>query len=291
MRELEQIRTLALDLLAHVGRLAALSGKEHGELCVTSHSAKSSPWRRPRFPQGPMNPPAGGCRSTTVADGAISSGVATRASLGSWRMIRLWRAPWSTNVERVALALAHKGLEVESALISYEDRSPVEALSGQGLVPVIEDDGEVMVDSARILAISSDATRTRRCTPSSRRAAPRSTSSSTGSTGSGRSRRTRSRRSCRPRYPTRSAARRWRRPCATQLGRFEQLLEGREHLYGDFGAADCVAFPFLKFARGRDRADDEPFHRVLEDYQRPAAAQLPRLLAWIERVDARPRAY
>jgi hypothetical protein len=29
-------------------------------------------------------------------------------------LVRLLRAPWSTNVERVALALAHKGMEVES---------------------------------------------------------------------------------------------------------------------------------------------------------------------------------
>ena len=53
-------------------------------------------------------------------------------------MLRLYRAPFSTNVERVALALAHKGLEVESVEISYEDRSPVVEVSGQPLVPVLE---------------------------------------------------------------------------------------------------------------------------------------------------------
>ncbi|MGH2922522.1 MAG: glutathione S-transferase N-terminal domain-containing protein [Solirubrobacterales bacterium] len=36
-------------------------------------------------------------------------------------MIRLYRAPFSTNVERVALALAHKGLEAESVVIDYTD--------------------------------------------------------------------------------------------------------------------------------------------------------------------------
>ena len=40
-------------------------------------------------------------------------------------MIWLYRAPFSTNVERVALALAHKGLEIESIVIDYEDRTPV----------------------------------------------------------------------------------------------------------------------------------------------------------------------
>ena len=39
---------------------------------------------------------------------------------------------------------------------------------------------------------------------------------------------------------------------------FESLLEGRDHLFGEFSAADCAAFPFLKFARLRDPADDEP---------------------------------
>ena len=39
--------------------------------------------------------------------------------------ITLYRAPFSTNVERVTLALEHKGLEYESAWIEYSDRSPV----------------------------------------------------------------------------------------------------------------------------------------------------------------------
>jgi len=38
--------------------------------------------------------------------------------------MRLWRAPFSTNVERVALALAHKGLAVESVWISCGLRGP-----------------------------------------------------------------------------------------------------------------------------------------------------------------------
>ena len=63
----------------------------------------------------------------------------------------LYRAPFSTNVERVALALAHKGLEVESVEISYEDRSPVIEVSGQGLVPVLVDGDQVIHDSKRII--------------------------------------------------------------------------------------------------------------------------------------------
>ena len=66
-------------------------------------------------------------------------------------MVRLVRAPWSTNVERVALALAHKGVEVESVVIDYSDRTKAIELSGQGLVPVLDDDGTVVADSRRIL--------------------------------------------------------------------------------------------------------------------------------------------
>lgn len=66
-------------------------------------------------------------------------------------VIRLYRAPFSTNVERVALALAHKGLAVESIIIDYSDRSEVERVSGQELVPVIEDNGTVVIDSMEIV--------------------------------------------------------------------------------------------------------------------------------------------
>jgi glutathione S-transferase len=67
-------------------------------------------------------------------------------------VIRLYRAAWSTNVERVTLALAHKGLEAESIWIDYGDRRPVEQVSGQPLVPVVDFDGEIVFDSARIIA-------------------------------------------------------------------------------------------------------------------------------------------
>ncbi len=65
--------------------------------------------------------------------------------------MRLYRFRFSTNVERVALALAFKGLEVESVWIDPEDRTPVREASGQDLVPVLEDEGEIVADSTRIL--------------------------------------------------------------------------------------------------------------------------------------------
>jgi glutathione S-transferase len=69
--------------------------------------------------------------------------------------IRPYRAPFSTNVERVATALAHKRFEVESVVIEYSDRSKVIEVSWQGLVPVIVDEdgirGRVVNDSHAIL--------------------------------------------------------------------------------------------------------------------------------------------
>jgi glutathione S-transferase len=75
------------------------------------------------------------------------------------------------------------------------------------------------------------------------------------------------------------------------LGVFEALLDSRPYLFGEeLSAADCIAFPFLRYAAGRDPADDELFHRVLEDYQ-PLGAEHPNLSAWIERVNAHPRGF
>jgi len=71
---------------------------------------------------------------------------------------------------------------------------------------------------------------------------------------------------------------------------FTALLDGRPYLMGeDFTAADVAAFPFLRYALGRDEADDDPFHRVLEEHLRPEPGHAP-LVDWIERVDQRPRA-
>jgi glutathione S-transferase len=68
------------------------------------------------------------------------------------------------------------------------------------------------------------------------------------------------------------------------------MLDGRDYLFGDdFSAADCIAYPFLKYAAGRDPGDDELFHRVLDEHQ--SVDGRPRLAAWIDRVSRRPQAY
>jgi glutathione S-transferase len=74
------------------------------------------------------------------------------------------------------------------------------------------------------------------------------------------------------------------------LDLFESLLDGRDFLFGEFGAADAIAFPFLKYAvLGLAANDTDPFHRVLVE-QQPLGGDHPRLQAWVRRVDALPRA-
>jgi len=203
-------------------------------------------------------------------------------------VIRLYRAPFSTNVERVALALAHKGLAVESIVIDYADRSEVERVSGQGLVPVIEHEGEVVADSVAILAWLEErhpdpplypaepARRTEmelfidwfnrvwKVPPNAIEQELLAASPDS------------------ERLEALSAEMRW------ALDRFEALLTGRDFLFGEFSAADCVAYPFLKYALGRHDDDDELFHRVLEEHQR-IDAEHPWLAGWIRRMDTLPR--
>ena len=205
-------------------------------------------------------------------------------------MITLYRAPFSTNVARVALALAHKGLAVDSVVISYDDRSEVERVSGQGLVPVIDDDGTVVADSAAILEYLEGAYPEPPLYPAdlARRVearvfidwfnrvwkvAPNELEAELAAAS-----------------PDRDRAAALAGEIAAHLDAFDELLAGRAYLMGDdFSAADCVAFPFLKYALWREPEDDELFHRVLDDYQR-LEDRHARLDAWLRRVDERPRA-
>jgi glutathione S-transferase len=203
----------------------------------------------------------------------------------------LYRARFSTNVERVALALAFKGLEAESVWIEYSDRSPVEEVSRQGLVPVLVDvDDDLAVHDSPAILEWLDATY-----PDP------------------------------PLYPADDARRTemelfidwfnlvwktWPNGIEAELGKaepddvvigsyshemhvaldnFETLLSARDHLMGDdFSAADCIVFPFVRYALRREPEDDELFHRILDEHQ--SVEGRPRLRDWIDRVDERPRA-
>jgi glutathione S-transferase len=205
-------------------------------------------------------------------------------------VIRLYRAPFSTNCERVALALAHKGLGAESVVIDYSDRSPVERVSGQGLVPVIEDDGAVVVDSTEIMRHLEERHPDPPLFPSEPGEAAEMDVflewfNEVWKTASNEIEDQLSSGSPEQEVIDREAAR-----MAGWLDRFERMLDGRDYLLGDgVSAADFAAFPFLKFADRRDPEDDELYHRICDDYQQ-LGDDHPRLAAWIDRIDALPRA-
>jgi glutathione S-transferase len=206
-------------------------------------------------------------------------------------VLRIHRIPFSTNVERVSLAASHKGLEVEWVDHDPEDRSEIRALSGQDLVPVAELDGEVVVDSMRIverLEVHAPDPPLYPVDPAARagidvfvewfdsvwKRAPNEIDD-------GLARRT----------PDEARIAALSAQVAASLDLFEGLLTGSDHLLSDgFGAADACAFPFLKYAVvSPDPGDDEPFHYVLSEHL-PLGDGFPRLRDWIARVDARPRA-
>jgi glutathione S-transferase len=205
-------------------------------------------------------------------------------------MLRLYRAPFSTNVERVALALAHKGLDVESVVISYQDRSPVIEVSGQPLVPVLVDGDEVIPDSTRIMRHLEERYPEPPLFPRdpARRAeldvflewfnevwkvAPNTIEDE-----------------LEREHPDHERVAALGAQMRAWLDVFEELLDGRDHLFGDFSAADCASFPFLKFGKKlREPADDELFHRILEEHLQ-LGGEYPRISAWIDRVNERPRA-
>jgi maleylpyruvate isomerase len=203
--------------------------------------------------------------------------------------LRLFAIPFSTNVERVALALGHKRLEAELVLCDPADRAPIVAVSGQPLVPVLDDGGTIVTDSSGIIEYLERQYPQRPLFPAD------------------------------PSHQVRMRIfidwfdRVWKhppnaieqelvaaRPDAARidslsaemqqwLGWFEQLLEPGPYLFGEqFSAADCAAYPFLTYARGAAPDDDELFHQVLADHLTPHG---PRLDEWLSRVDEHPRAF
>lgn len=211
-------------------------------------------------------------------------------------MIRVWLIPFSTNVERVSLALAYKGISAEPVVVDPDDRSEVERVSGQGLVPVADFDGEIVADSPAILRRLEELHPDPPLWPSApaRRAetdvfidwfnrvwkvAP-------------------NRMADEPEAPEQDA---WAIELRGSLDRFEALLDGRDFLLGDeLGIADVVAFPFLKYAASIEPGDPDRFHHVLAEHLalghtdacREAAHidVYERLRGWLARCDALPRA-
>jgi glutathione S-transferase len=203
--------------------------------------------------------------------------------------LRLYAIPLSTNVERVALAMGHKGLEAEVVMCDPRDRSPIRDVSGQELVPVLVDDDEVVTDSSRIVehlerrfpdpslfpSEPARAAEVRLFVDWFDRAWKRPPNELEAE--------------IRKPRPSRQAIQDHRAALRGSLQQFDGLLDGRPYLMGDdFTAADVAAFPFLKYAFGLPPSDDELFHRILAENLTLEGAH-PRVEEWLQRVDVRPR--
>jgi len=203
-------------------------------------------------------------------------------------VLRLYRIPFSTNVERVALALGHKGLEAEWVDVEPGDRSVVERVSGQPLVPVLVEGDDVVVDSTEILRFLEARNPEPALWPAdeARRAEldvflewfnrvwkvpPNEIEAERGKA-----------------QPDTERIARLQTELAGSRDLFEQMLSGRDYLFGDFSAGDCAAFPFLKYGLIYDETDDEEFHLILRE-RLELSGRYPRLEAWIRRVDTHPR--
>jgi glutathione S-transferase len=199
--------------------------------------------------------------------------------------ITVHRVPFSTNVERVALAAAHKGIGVDWVDHEAADRSAIIELSGQPFVPVAEIGGRIISDSPVILRELERLAPDPPLWPADppRRAeadvfvdwfnrvwkvAPNRMAEEPGAPGHGA----------------------WAAELRGSLERFEALLQGRDFLLGDaLGIADVVAFPFMKYAAGIAADDPDPFHHILAE-QLALGGHHVRLRGWIGRCDALPRA-
>jgi len=202
-------------------------------------------------------------------------------------MLRLYRFPYSTNVDRVALALAHKGLAVESVVIDPADRTPLREVSGQDLVPVLVDGTQVVIDSTRIMRHLEQRNPEPPLFPAEpaaraevevfldwfNRAWKREPNLIAAAIERGE--------------PENEDIARWGDRLQRRLELFEGLLTGRDHLFGAFGAADCAAWPFLRYAVHIEPDDDEVFHQVLHERMVLGDGHA-NLRAWLERVGTRP---
>ena len=197
-------------------------------------------------------------------------------------MLRVHRIPFSTNVERVAIAAGLKGLRVEWIDHDPADRGAIRALSGQDLVPVAElPGGRLLHDSPVILRALDELAPDPPLWPAdpAERAMADVFAEWFNQVWKG--------------PPNRIADgaeqpgdRKW---LAASRDVFEALLDARPYLLGvEPGIADVLAYPFLRYGRGLSIGDDDRFHAVLAEHLDPSGH--PRLDAWLDRCAALPQA-
>ena len=80
----------------------------------------------------------------------------------------------------------------------------------------------------------------------------------------------------------------WQEEMRGYLPVFNNMLAGREYLMGEFSVADCVAWPFLRYALiPPDQEDTYLFHAILVANM-PLSHEHERLTSWIRRVADHP---
>jgi glutathione S-transferase len=202
--------------------------------------------------------------------------------------LRVYRVPFSTNVERIALAAAYKGVAVEWVDVDPDDRGVLEQVSGQRLVPVLDADGEIVTDSPVILRWLEERYPDPPLWPRSERGRAEADLFVDWFNSTWKRPPNELADELAKDTPDRVRVERLGAAVAGYVGLFEGLLEGRDYLLGDFSVADVIAFPFLKYAVDRMPGDTELFHNVLREWM--SVEDRPRLVAWIARIDALPRA-
>lgn len=202
-------------------------------------------------------------------------------------MLRVHRIPHSTNVERIAIAAAHKGVPVTWVDHDAADRSAIRALSGQELVPVLETtEGEVLTDSPRILRWLEDAHPQPPLWPADPALAARVDVLVEWFNGVWKGPPNRLAEA--PDHPDATA---WAARVRGWRDTFEGLLSGGAFLVGDaLTAADVTVVPFLRVAAAPEEPDDDdPFHAVLRAHAAPGPEHA-RLRAWLARMSTLPQA-
>jgi glutathione S-transferase len=171
--------------------------------------------------------------------------------------------------------------------VDPDDRANVVAVSGQDLVPVLVDGDEVITDSTRIMHWLDERYPERPVFPSDPQLAAnveifidwfnrvwkREPNLIADALDSGRT--------------EGEDLDRWTGRLQRRLDLFEGMLTGREHLFGEFGAADCAAWPFLRYAVGIDQDDPWTFHKVINERMALQDRHV-NLRAWIGRIGERP---
>jgi glutathione S-transferase len=205
--------------------------------------------------------------------------------------LRVHRIPYSTNVERVALAAAHKGVSIDWIDHDPADRSGIHALSGQQLVPVLEAGTHIVPDSTAILRWLEAQHPDRPLWPPD--PGPRAVAdifvdwfNRVWKVAPNEIVRLRA-----AAEPDDGAIARHAADLRAALERFEDLLSAHPFLLGQqLGIADVIAFPFLKYpVLGVPSDDTDPFHAVLVEFM-PLGDGYAELRDWVRRVDALPRA-